>query len=79
MIILLDFLPHEAIPLQVLRVGKGDVVKREGLGLVAWPKGDDSKRRRQTKVIFNPLAQRGQITLSRNEPGWVDRGRRAAS
>jgi len=35
---------------EVLRVGKGDVVKREGLGLVAWPKGDKSKRRKQTKV-----------------------------
>ena len=76
---MLDFLLHEALPLQVLRVGKGDVVKREGLGLVAWPKGDDSKRRKQTKVIFNPLAQRSQITLSKNEPGWVDRGRGAPS
>ena len=39
---------------QVLKVGRGDVVKREGLGLVGWPISTAGKRK-QTQVISKNL------------------------
>ena len=38
---------------QVLRVGRGDVVvRREGLGLVAWPISTATGRRKRAEVVL---------------------------
>ena len=50
---------------QVLRVGRGDVVKREGLGLVAWPISTAVGKRQKTEVDFKTY-------LSSNCPGEPD-------
>jgi len=53
---------------EVLRVGRGDVVKREGLGLVAWPKNSACGKRQKTEVslIVEEPGSRRQVEQ------WLD-------
>jgi len=47
---------------EVLRVSRGDVVKREGLGLVAWPIGAAGKRKHvQVSLIVEESDSRKQV------------------
>jgi len=52
---------------EVLKVGRGDVVKREGLGLVAWPKSTAANRKQvQVGLIVEESGSRKQVSQ------WLD-------